>query len=340
MPHSLPPYAADPGEEEVVRVVTASMATTIDSVYKSMERIRRGAMKFNAPLGVHAMLLYQSGWFVYWVEGPANSVQTLLETVRNDKRHHSQRVLHQSRGKRCLPTEWSMMMSPSTEPSLDFGRRVLAVRYQMERGIQYAPTSVLRRLASPIMLPQAQQLADPEAFYRVCACGSATEAFGLVHWLANEHGVEKTHRRVAGANDLDSGTDYVEFMQDGHPCRVIATSRQGLLHGLTRAFLPDFSLLILLLNGHAVRDDVLMNRVAESLRGLPNTPDLLGVAPDPETHIRMTRRARAEGLTYIASGPIQSTDGAAIWHAAAQQLQRLVPPPGSIWPLPEPRLTG
>jgi hypothetical protein len=188
MVHSPTPLATNTGDEEVERVICASMASNSNGLFAQMEAIRQSSLRHNARLGVHAVLISQSGWFVHWVEAPGSAARDLLARVRNDTRHHSQRVLHHSQGLRFLPTAWSMVLSPSTESAADFGTRVLDLRYMMEQGRQFAPTSVIRRLTAPMQLAMAQDRDDPEAYHRVGVCSAgANEAFDLVRWLAQRH---------------------------------------------------------------------------------------------------------------------------------------------------------
>ena len=72
------PFAAPPGEEEVVRVVCASRSLIDSAVFTHMERIRKAALAHNVPGAVHAVLMHQSGWFIYWAEGPLVGVRATL----------------------------------------------------------------------------------------------------------------------------------------------------------------------------------------------------------------------------------------------------------------------
>ena len=336
MTQLLPPYIAGPGGQDVERIISASLATSTQGVYEQMEAIREFSLRRDLPLGVHGALLYQSGWFVHWAEGPGATVRELLELTRRDHRHHSLRVIHQSRGQRLLLTPWSMMLSPSMESAADFGHRVMALRQQIDQGRQFAPTSVIRRLSAPMQLREALNLADPESFHRVGVCSTGNEAFDLVDWLGEHYGEPTARRRFAGERDLDSASDYVEFMHAGHPCRVIAVSRQGLLHGLRRAFLPEWPLFLMLLSGQQRHDDALMSRVAGACSGLPYHPDFLGVAPDRETHQRMASLAETESLTYTCAGVGSSQELPAVWKAASEHLEQLGAPHTTLWPLSEP----
>jgi hypothetical protein len=335
MTQPLPPYSAEPGGVDVERVICASQATNPNGIYAQMEEIREISVPRNLPLGAHTAMLYQSGWFVHWMEGPGNTVRELIELTRRDRGYQSLRVIHQSRGQRLLLTPWSMMLSPSTEPAEGFGRRVMALRGQMGERRQFSPTSVIRRLSAPMQLPEACRLNDPESFHRMGVCATGNEAFDLVNWLGEHYAQPTARRRFAGERDLDSASDYVEFMHGGYPCRVIAVSRQGLLHGLRRAFLPEWPLFLMLFSGQPRHDDALMSRIAGACTGLPYHPEFLGVAPDMATHERMAGMAETQGLTYTCVGVGSSQDLPAVWRAASQQLEQMSAPHSSYWPLSE-----
>jgi len=243
-PDTLPP---DPVEEEVARVICASVVSDANNVYATMEDIRDSAMRHNVKQGIHTALLYQSGWFLHWAEGPVGAVSTLFDRVRRDHRHNAQHVVHRSRGRRLLMNAWSMMLSPATENPEAFGERVMAIRTRMQQGSQFSPTSVVRRLLMPMQLKEALELPDPEAYHRVVVCAAAGNGgFDLVKWLAERHGAPRSSRRHAGETDLDSGSEYVDFMHKGHPCRVIAAARSNLSQGLHRSLMPDWEILVAL----------------------------------------------------------------------------------------------
>lgn len=335
MVNSVAPYVASPGQAEVERVVTASICHIREGIFAQMENIRAESLRLNAVHGIHAVLLYQSGWFIHWAEGPAPAVRALLQRLADDPRHHSPHTVHISRGRRILPSPWSMMMSLATESAVHFGRRVMALREQFEKGTQYAPSSVLRRLSAPMQLPQAQGLPDPEAFHRVgiCAAGG-NEAFALISWLAQQLGLTVAKRRFAGEEDMDGSSEYVEFMEGHHPCRMIAVARSGLAHGLRRAFLPDWPHFVMLFCGTPKFDDALMARMVAACEGLPVTPTLLGIAPDTATHQRMQAMAREVHLAYVAASTAKPDDCHAISLAVRDQLQRAGEPPSSMWGVP------
>lgn len=322
----------DPAEEEVARVICASVVSDATGVYATMENIRESALRHNPKQDIHTALLYQSGWFLHWAEGPNGAVTNMLERVRKDSRHNAQHVVHRSRGRRLLMNAWSMMLSPSTENPETFGERVMAIRERMHQGLQFPPTSVVRRLLMPMQLKEALELPDPESYHRVVVCSAAGNGgFDLVKWLAERHGVPRASRRHAGELDLDSGSEYVDFMHGGYPCRVVAAARSNLTQGLHRSLMPDWEILVLLFSGEPRRDTALLERVREAFDGLPAVPELLAMVPSASAYLPVQQAAKACGLVCRNGGVISGEDSEAIWDAMRDRLAQLGPPHTSDW---------
>lgn len=339
MEKQVAPFAAGPGEEDVERIVCASMSSIEGSTFAQMEAIRKAAVRNNEAFGIHAVLLLQSGWFLHWAEGPVIAVRGLLEHTRRDTRHHSRHIVHHSHGRRLLPTPWSMMVAPSGETPAEMGRRVQALGEQLANGQQRSPQSVVRRLATPLRLPVPQDMVDAESFHRFgIVSAAAQDAFDLVNWLAHKYRGAVVKRRVSGVADLDSGTDYVEFMEHGHPFRAVAVARSNLALGLLRAFLPDWGNLVLMFSGKADADEDLMRRVAAACEGLVSPPLLVGVARDEATHEAMMRTAEAAGLEYLAVGTADRQNYPLIWRAVNELLESKGAPPSSVWAVSEVQL--
>jgi hypothetical protein len=314
------PSSGEPARENVARIVYASQSRITGSVYTEMERIRVAALRHNTPLRVHTALLYQSGWFVQWKEGPGDAMVSLMARVARDTRHHSLRVIHSSHGPRLLDGPWSMAIVQRVEKPDDMTLRVLQLRDRIQAGAQYAPPAVWRQLSTPMQLPAAALLAEPDVFQRVIVCA----AFGgasmeLVQWLAQCMAVSVVHRRFAGSQDRDISTDLIDFENDGHVLRMVAMARAGLALPLTRAFMPDYSHVMLLLCGNAGRDLALLQSVASAISGLAAPPVLLGVAADPQTHAQPACLARGLGLRYVACHA-EPTNSAATWEATRSLL--------------------
>lgn len=326
-------HASYGGGAPVARLMYASQANVQGSIYAEMERIRASAVRHNEPTGVATALLYQSGWFAQWKEGPGDALLRIMDRVQNDPRHHSMRIVHSSRGPRLLSGPWSTAIVNCDESSSDMARRVQLLRAELEQGRQYSPQTVWRRLSTPMRHPGAALQAQPDAFQRVMVCAAEGMApFDLVHWLGRHHAEEVVHRRFAGAYDLDVGSDYVDFAEDGRVLRVIAMARHGLALPLTRAFLPDYSHVVLLLSGDVDRDLSLVQRVAQACGGLACAPALLGVAADAAYHAQMFALCHRSGLIYLGA-QCNSRDEQRCWAAIAPLLADWRHAVDSGWPV-------
>ncbi|NML48010.1 BLUF domain-containing protein [Ramlibacter sp. G-1-2-2] len=313
--------AASTGEA-VARIVYASQAAATGSIYSEMERIRASAVRHNPPAGVATALLHQSGWFVQWKEGPQAAVASIMERVAGDPRHCGLRVVHRSVGPRLLHGPWSMAIVQCDEPASDMGQRVDEVLAAVDRGTAFTPPAIWRRLSTPMRHPGARRQQDPDAFQRVLVCAAGgTGSFDLVRWLSQRFRAELVQRRFAGAHDLDVATDYVDFIHGERVLRVIAMARNGLHLPLTRAFLADYSHLVLLLSGDATRDEDLVLRMAQACAGLAEAPPLIALARQGADHAVPFAMARRCGLVYLQAHA-NLGDPWSCWQALMPLLER------------------
>jgi hypothetical protein len=306
-------HGATSAEGPVARIMYASQAAIRHSVYQEMERIRASAVKHNQPAGIATALLHQSGWFVQGKEGPAPALQKIMDRVAGDVRHFDLRVVHRSRGPRLLSGPWSMAIVQCSETPADMEMRVQQLKHQVDEGLQFSPAAVWRRHSTPMKHPGATRQQDPDAFQRVLVCGATgMGSFDLVRWLGGENRVDVVHRRFAGAVELDVGTDYVDFEQEGRVWRVIAMARHGLHLPLTRAFIPDYSHFVLLLSIDPDRNEQLMQRVLRAYESLPHPPALIGVGSRREMHALPAALARRHSIQYLRA-LADSRDPRASW---------------------------
>lgn len=320
------------GSAQVARLMYASRANTQGSIYAVIDRIRASAVRHNEPAGVATALLYQSGWFAQWKEGPQEALISIMDRVEADPRHHSMRIVHSSRGPRILSGPWSTAVVQSEEPSELIAARVAQLQREMQIGMQCSPQTAWRRLSTPIRHPGVDHQAEPDAFQRVLVCSAdGMGSFHLVHWLGRLHQEEVVHRRFAGARDLDVGTDYVDFAGDARVMRVIAMARHGLALPLTRAFLPDYSHVVLLLSGESMRDESLLHRVAHACVGLAAPPALLAVGA-PASHPELFALARRYGMVYLAA-ECKGQDEEACWSVIEPLLAGWRHAVNSEWPV-------
>lgn len=299
----------------VARIIYASHATIHESPYQEMERIRASAVRNNLPTGVTTALLYQSGWYVQWKEGPAAALMRIMDRVACDPRHETLRIVHSSRGPRLLTGSWSMALAQCDEPEADMRRRVEEVRAAVDAGESFTPTAIWRRLSTPMRHPGARRQQDAAVFQRLLVCAAAgTASFGVVQWLADRYREERVHQRYAGADTPDVAADYVDFFEGERVLRVVAMARNGLQLPLTRALLADYAQLVLLLCGDEERDMELVRRIAQACIGLAEPPALVGVAAQTRHHDAAFAMARRFGLVYLrAMAPPR--EPAACWAA-------------------------
>ena len=311
--------AGAPGED-VDRLMYASQSNFVGAVFTEMHRIRDHALQRNVADGVHVALLHQSGWFLEWMEGPPAGVKAVMGRVARDARHQGMRLLHSSHGPRRLTEPWSMAMVQTCESPADFALRVNTLREDHHKGLASDPATVWRRLSTPLTHPGAAEQAVSDRFQRVMVCSARrTDSFDMVHWLGQKHGAEVVHRRFAGsrADRLDVATDYVDIESGAVVRRVIAMARNGLQIGLTRAFLPDYSHVILLLSGDGTHDGKLMERLVVACESLAHRPVVVGLAPPQSCdHAKLQQVARRGGLVYLDCDLAGHIDAQAWWNAA------------------------
>lgn len=313
-------------DEQVARVIYASQSTVTGPIYSELERIRSAALRNNVPLNVFTALLHQSGWFVQWKEGPEEAIRRLMERVACDARHAGLRMVHASFGPRLLAGPWSMAVVQSTEAFEQMGLRVQALQAQLTGGRQESPPSVWRRLSTPASHAGAAHQDREGAFHRVMVvAASGMASFDLVQWLAQRCREPLVHRRFAGARDLDVGTDYVDFEDDGRLLRVIAMSRRGLSVPLTRAFLPDYAHILVLLSGEPRSDEAILHRLARACAHAVPAPVLVGIGTEAQVLARAEREARRLGLDWC-SVQADPHDAEGSWRAASALWDGFDPP--------------
>ena len=96
-----------PGETALQEIVYVSAATRAFSD-ADLQELLRTARENNARPGVTGMLLYIGGNFMQLLEAPHQTLATLLEKIRNDRRHGNLTViLERDVSSRSFP-DWSM----------------------------------------------------------------------------------------------------------------------------------------------------------------------------------------------------------------------------------------
>lgn len=288
--------------EWVGRLMYASLCNLQGAVFDELMRIRDHAMKRNLADGLHVALLYQSGWFVEWIEGPEQGIKALMQRVVRDTRHRGLKVVHTSEGPRRLLEPWSSAIVTAHEAPTDFARRVVAMRDARLTSAAIEPAAVWRRLSTPLLNPGAEEQDRDDRFQRLMVVSArGTESFDLVRWLGQSARVEVVHRRFAGSRPdaLDVGCDYVDLPAGEGWRRVIAMARNGLQLGLTHAFLPDYAVVVLLLDAVPQRNIQLLDKLLRACQRVQHLPALVAVGPAGWHLPEMAARAQASGMVWL-----------------------------------------
>lgn len=91
----------------MLQLVYVSSATHLFSKTELLELLTKSRIK-NSALGITGMLLYKEGNFMQLLEGEANAVHRLYDTIHKDPRHHNSIVLVDEPAKTPFFRDWSM----------------------------------------------------------------------------------------------------------------------------------------------------------------------------------------------------------------------------------------
>lgn len=285
--------------ETVDSVVYASRACFEGTPLAQVRHIGASAAARNAAMGVASTLLYQNGWFVHWLEGPGTAIDQVLTRIARDARHRHMRLLHREPAERRLLVPWSsaVMESPETPDSL--GRRIDLFRHARRQRLALTPAQLLRLLSTPLTGTGGDPFLPPQPIQRLMVCARQSErATSLVHWLARKHRRKVGHGRFTAAAPPSLSIRYVDFGQQGQSRRVVALPQSGLELGIVQALLADYGHLLLLFEGDARHDRLLMQDALPCLARLapPQRPALIGLGLAPDLAPTLTALAEQAGL--------------------------------------------
>ena len=320
--------------EVVDSVLYVSRACFEGAALAQTDAIRRAAAARNASMGVSSTLLYQSGCFVHWLEGPDRAISQVLTRIARDARHRQMRLLYSGRSPRLMPMPWSSAVMESPETPQAFVRRVELLRLARRERLQLDPPSLLRQLSTPLSLlhPGDAQRPPPTQRLMVCARVDAL-ATGLVHWLARQHRRKIGHGRFTGQEPPHLSIRYLDFSSRDLPRRLVALPRLGLRLGIVQALLPDYSHLLLLFEGDEAEDLALMQELLSCYQPLRRRPELIGLGVKPALLQPLQHLAAQAGLGFTGL-PLQLPGvGEGGWAGVWRQLGPLLETPQALPPL-------
>lgn len=306
-------------------LVFASACAIQNSVFAQMQSIRDTVAQRNAGKNIHAVLLYQSGWFMQWLEGPKESIENLYAEISKDPRHRDISILHNETGYRLLQKPWSMAMLQSSDTYQDFTQRINALRASKHTLPVCSPIDILRILTTPFKKIESPNIGNSLSMLRIAMCSSNRhEAFDVVAWLSDYFSSEQIRCRIAGMAHMDVATDYVDLPIKKQNIRITAIARNGISIGLVNALLGSYAYFVLLLNPAGMRNKQLMELVCKACADQPKTPILIGVGAHPDSHAELEAIAEKANIAYIRTPNMHCSDPAQIWRiiqTAARQFQ-------------------
>lgn len=258
------------------------MSCVSGSVMEELFAARERA--FNEPVeGLHASLMYSSGWFLLWLEGSDEAVDIVLKRSSKRLRLHTQpRVIHRSRGPATLRESLTLLSTQWPESQAEFARRIDGVERSQPA---LEPREIWCRLAEPCALGNA---APPR---RVALVGADDmRSMDLVRKLADRFEVPMVYQRFANSEmgTRDVGAAYVDLPIDGEHTRVQVLSRRALGHRMVRESLKGVQKLAVLLGPRPQSAIELADSVAGFVQASPHLPAIDVVGQSQETARSLT----------------------------------------------------
>jgi hypothetical protein len=323
-----PDTGSEVSSQDTGRLIYASISSVDVPVLDEMRRIRDHAVVHNQESGLRVALMHRCGWFVEWIEGPPDGIQDLLARVSLDERHRGLKIVHESVGRPRLFKPWIGSIAEPNETAGEFARRVMALHERHIRGKGYEPASVWRSLCSPLPGHVEIAAAREGTYQRVMLMAAKhTGSFDLLHWLSRETERPVVHRRFAGAaqDALDVESDYIDLPdQAKQGRRLIANARKGLAMGMTHAFLPDYSAVVLLLDAVTERNEQVLESILKACQQVHHQPAIVGLGADGWFSDSLRSATEARGMRWHeARTGNNAPDKAEQWWALRQILDQL-----------------
>jgi hypothetical protein len=252
----------------VTRVLRASLSRVSGSVMDELFAARERAV--NEPVeGLRASLMHSSGWFLLWLEGSDEAVDTVLTRSSKKLRLHAQpRVIHRSKGRATLNEPLTLLSTQWPETTEDFARRIEAVEHARPA---LEPREMWRRLAEPCAL------GDEAPPRRIALVGADdTRSIDLVRKLADRFRVPMVYQRFANSDlgTRDVGAAYVDLPIEGEPTRVQVLSRRALGHRMVHESLKGVEKLAVWLGPRPATAIELADSVAGFVQATATVPEI------------------------------------------------------------------
>ncbi len=301
---------------QVLRVICASVSLVRGSVMEEMLAMRQEVGTFNAAHGLRSALLYSSGWFFQWHEGPIASVEKIVHIAQADRRHHHPRVLHRSLGEATLTETLQIATTHGIDKPTDVARRLHSLFRGQAVEPRAQPRELWQQIATPLYLPASAPQPALVRRHVVAITSEYTGAVDMVRMFSDRFGLPVTYQRFATdmPKSADVGAAYVDLPGDGEVTRLHALSRRSLAHPMVRLMLRELNCVVLLLGERTEAACALANDVGQMLRSLSVRP-ALRLASSGRDNVQKAREC------LEACGPdIAEVDLALLWRTGPEAL--------------------
>jgi hypothetical protein len=252
----------------VTRVLRASLSRVSGSVMDELFAVRERAI--NEPVeGLRASLMHSSGWFLLWLEGSDEAVDTVIGRSSKKLRLDAQpRVIHRSRGPATLDEPFTILTTQWPETPADFARRIESVEHARQA---VEPRELWRRLAEPCVMDAVH---PPR---RIALVGTDdTRSIDFARKLAERFNAPMVYQRFANSDlaTRDVGAAYVDLPIDGQTTRLQVLSRRALGHRMVRESLKGVQKLAVWLGPRPAMAIELADSVAGFVQSTSTVPEI------------------------------------------------------------------
>ena len=268
----------------ITRVICASVSLVQGSVMEHLFLRRNRLLAAGRDPLVKCALLYASGWFVCWLEGPQEAVEKVLQRLAADPHNERQAVIHRSRGAATLTEPLGIVVTQSTEGAGAYERRIRQYRQDPERSATMEPAAVWQCLSAPCTVPN--DISHSRRPDRHVALVSAEDngPIDLLRKLGERFGSRVVYQRFAGArsHSTDVGLAYVDVQVEREIRRIYLLSRRALGLPLVHRTLEGLDEMVMLMGSRPGAAIELAASVADCVNALPRAPAICQVTDREE----------------------------------------------------------
>ncbi len=303
----------------ILRVICASLALVHGSVMEELLAMREEVCALNSACGVRSAVLYSSGWFFQWHEGPVAGVERMLQIAKADQRHDRMRILHRSLGEATLSETLQIATTHNLDKPTDVARRLFRLNQAQALEGAAQPHELWMQLAAPPAQPGPGNAGSALVQSHVVAVTSGNSgAVDLVRSIGQRAGAPVTYQRFATGvpRTTDVGAVYVDLPGSFHVMRLQALSRRSLSHPMVSLLMRDVQCVLLMLDDRADSNRALVNDVDALLQRLALRPSLRLASS-----VAGSTQAASDCL-QAHSGDIAELESAVLWQSGPDVLFR------------------